>query len=213
MFTLRGIAVSLTFFVLLYCLLSALVVVSWRALRLLHAAEQSLADLLFALRVLPLFASILITAAFVVPSFDILEPRSADEGMGRMTLALGIAALLLIAYGSYRVIAAQRRTSRTVARWLEGASPLETGGLTATLRSRPETPPLTLVGMREPRVLVSESAVAVLGRDELRVALKHELAHIRSWDRSQEARLSFCAVSGPIQTGGCMVADGGARSG
>lgn len=73
MFALRGIAVSLTFFVLLYCLLSALVAVSWRWLRLLHAAEQSVADLLFALRVLPLFASILITAAFVVPSFDILR--------------------------------------------------------------------------------------------------------------------------------------------
>src|ERR1700749_2146597 len=100
MFALRGIAVSLTFFVLLYCLLSALVVISWRWLRLLHAAEQSVADLLFTLRVLPLFASILMTAVFVVPSFDMLEPRSVDEGMGRMTLALGLAALVLIAYGS-----------------------------------------------------------------------------------------------------------------
>ena len=61
MFALRGVAVSLSFFVLLYCLLSALVVVSWRWLRLLHAAEQSVADLLFGLRVLPLFASVLIT--------------------------------------------------------------------------------------------------------------------------------------------------------
>lgn len=182
MFALRGIAVSLTFFVLLYCLLSALAVVSWRWLRLLHAAEQSVADLLFALRVLPLFASILITAAFVVPSFDILEPRSVDEGMGTLTFGLGVAALLLIAYGSYRVISAQVRTSRIVARWLEGASPLETGAQAATLCSRRETPPLTLIGMREPRVLVSQAAVAVLGPDELRVALKHELAHIRSWD-------------------------------
>ncbi|MGB0040827.1 MAG: hypothetical protein WBQ00_18140, partial [Terriglobales bacterium] len=107
MFALRGIAVSLTFFVLLYCLLSALVVLSWRWLRLLHAAEQSVADLLFVLRVFPFFASIFITAAFVVPSFDILEPRSVDEGMGKLTLAFGISALLLIVYGFYRVITAQ----------------------------------------------------------------------------------------------------------
>jgi Zn-dependent protease with chaperone function len=196
MFALRGIAVSLTFFVLLYCFLSALIAVSWRWLKLLRAAEQSVADLLFVLRVLPLFASILITAAFVVPSFDILEPRSIDEGTGTLPLAFGAAALLLIAYGSYRVIVAQVRTSRIVAGWLEGASPLETTGQTTTLCSRRETPPLTLVGMREPRVLVSEAAFAVLGQDELHVALRHELAHIRSWDNLKKLVFRFAPFPG-----------------
>jgi Zn-dependent protease with chaperone function len=196
MFALRGIAVSLTFFVLLYCFLSALVAVSWRWLKLLRAAEQSVADLLFVLRVLPLFASVLITAAFVVPSFQILEPRSIDEGTGTLPLAFGAAALLLIAYGSYRVIAAQVRTSRIVAGWLEGAIPLETSGQTTTLCSRRETPPLTLVGMREPRVLVSEAAFAILGRDELHVALRHELAHIRSWDNLKKLVFRFAPFPG-----------------
>ena len=58
MFALRGIAVSLTFFVLSYCLLSALVAAVWRQLKLLHATEQTLAGLLFGLRVLPLVASV-----------------------------------------------------------------------------------------------------------------------------------------------------------
>ena len=91
MFALRGIAVSLTFFVLLYCLLSALVAVAWRSLKLLRATEQSLAGLLFALRILPLTASVVITFAFVVPSFQLLEPRSINsgEGIGAMPLALG----------------------------------------------------------------------------------------------------------------------------
>src|ERR1700737_4053618 len=98
MFALRRFAVPLSFFVLLYCLLSALVVVAWRSLKLLHARERSLADLLFALRVLPLAASVFITFAFVVPSFQLLEPRSigTDEGIGAMPLALGVCALLLI---------------------------------------------------------------------------------------------------------------------
>jgi Zn-dependent protease with chaperone function len=196
MFALRGIAVSLTFFVLLYCFLSALVAVSWRWLRLLRAAEQSVADLLFLVRVLPLFASAIITAAFVVPSFDLLEPRSVNEGTGTLPLAFGAAALLLIAYGSYRVIAAQIRTSRIVAGWLEGASPLETPGQTTTLCSRRETPPLTLVGMREPRVLVSEAAFALLGRDELQVALRHELAHIGSWDNLKKLVFRFAPFPG-----------------
>src|SRR5271169_6640521 len=192
MFALRGIAVSLAFFVLLYCLLSTLVAAAWRLLRWLRVREQSLAALLFAFRVLPLVASVVITFAFVVPSFQLLEPRSMDidEGMGAAPLALGICALSLIACGCFRVIAAQTKTSRVVARWLEGAQPFSinadaaarTIGQTVTLWSRREAPPLTLVGVRRPRVLVSESAVKLLSDDELHIALAHEFAHMQSRD-------------------------------
>ncbi len=58
MFALRGVAVSLTFFVLIYCFLSVVVAVSWRWLRWLRASEQTVADLLFVLRVVPVLASI-----------------------------------------------------------------------------------------------------------------------------------------------------------
>lgn len=204
MFALRGIAVSLTFFVLVYCLLSALVAVAWRSLRWLHVREQGLAALLFAFRVLPLAASVVITFAFVVPSFQLLEPRSMDidEGMGAAPLALGVCALLLIACGSFRVFTAQTRTSRVVARWLEGAHPLKVDAAvqadarTVTFPSRCEAPPLTLVGIRRPRVLVSESTVALLSHDELRVALKHERAHMRSRDNLKKLVLRFCPFPG-----------------
>src|ERR1700674_4315733 len=200
MFAVRGIAVSLTFFVLLYCLLSTLVAAAWRSLKLLHATERSLAGLLFALRVFPLTASVVITFGFVVPSFQLLEPRSinSDEGIGAMPLALGVCALLLIAYGCFRLITAQTRTSRVVARWLEGARPLnvDAGAQTVTFCSRREAPPLTLVGVRRPRVLVSESTVALLSHDELDIALKHELAHMRSRDNLKKLVIRFCPFPG-----------------
>jgi beta-lactamase regulating signal transducer with metallopeptidase domain len=199
MFALRGIAVSLTFFVLLYCFVSVLVAVAWRSLRLLHAAEQSLADSLFALRVLPLAASVVITLAIVVPSFQLLEPRSinVDEGIGAMPLALGVCALLLIACGCFRVITAQTRTSRVVARWVEGAHLLKLDSAqTVTFCSRREAPPLMLVGLRRPRVLVSESTVALLSHDELHIALKHELAHMRSRDNLKKLIFRFCPFPG-----------------
>lgn len=182
MFVLRGIAVSLTFFVLLYCFLSALVSVSWRWLRWLQTTERSLADLLFLLRVLPLFASAVLTFVFVIPSFQILEPRSINEGVGTMPIALGTAALFLIACGSYRVVTAQTRTSRILARWTEGSQPFDESGETFTFRSRRDAPPLTLVGTRKPRVFVSDSSIELLTQDELHIALRHELAHIRSYD-------------------------------
>ena len=222
MFALRGIAVSLTFFVLLYCLLSALVAVAWRSLNLLHAREQSLASLLFALRVLPLVASAVITFVFVVPSFQLLEPRSinVDEGIGAMPFALGICALLLIACGCFRVITAQTRTSRVVARWLEGARLLNVGAgaQTVTFCSRREAPPLTLVGVRRPRVLVSEATVALLSHQELHIALKHELAHMRSHDNLKKLVFRFCPFPGMARLESVwsqtaeLAADGGATT-
>jgi Zn-dependent protease with chaperone function len=208
MFALRGIAVSLTFFVLIYCLLSMLVATGWRGLRFLHIGENSLAGLLCGLRVLPIAASVVVTFAFVVPSFQLLEPRSidVDEGIGAMPLALGICALLLIACGFYRVIAAHAKTSRVVARWLEGArllrvnvkteAAVKTIGQAATFCSRREAPPLTLVGVRKPRVLVSESTVALLSEDELHVALKHEFAHMQSRDNLKKLIFRFCPFPG-----------------
>jgi len=142
------------FFVLFYCLLSALVLAAWRSLQRLQVTERSRAGLLFAARVLPFVASVAMTLAFVVPSFQLLEPRSitVDEGIGAMPLALGVCALLLIACGCFRVIAAHTITSRVVAGWLDGARPLgvdavaPTVGQTLAFRSIGGAPPVTLVG-------------------------------------------------------------------
>jgi beta-lactamase regulating signal transducer with metallopeptidase domain len=172
--------------------------VAWRSLKLLRTTEQRLATSLFTLRVLPLAASVVITLAFVVPSFQLLEPRSIDEGIGVMPLILGVCTLALIASGCFRVIAALARTSRVVARWREGARPLhvDAGAQTVTFQSRGEAPPLTLVGVRRPRVLVSESTVALLSQDELQIALKHEFAHMQSRDNLKKLVFRFCLFPG-----------------
>jgi len=197
MFALRGIAVSLACFVLLYCLVSALVASVWRALKPSDVAQRSVAALLFGLRILPLLASVVITFTLVVPSFQLLEPRSRHEHMSAMPLALGVCALLLIAYGCFRVIAAQTITSRVVRNWLEGARPLNaTASSTITFQSRWETPPLTLVGVCNPRVLVSDSTVALLSDDELQIALKHELEHRKSFDNLKKLIFSVCPFPG-----------------
>jgi Zn-dependent protease with chaperone function len=197
MFALHGIAVALDCFVLLYALLSVLIATVWRPLKPLHVAQQSVATILFELRIVPLVASVVITFALVVPSFQLLEPLPIDEGMGAIPLALGVCALLLIACGFFRALAAQTRTTRVVTGWLEGARPLEVdANSTATFQSRPETPPLILVGVRHPRVLVSESTVALLTPDELRMALKHELEHMKSRDNLKRLILAFCPFPG-----------------
>ena len=197
MFALRGIAVFLTFFVVLYCLFSLLVAVTWHSLRLLHTtSERSVANLLFAWRVLPMAAATLITLGFVVPSFQLLEPRSIDEDMGAIPLVLAGCALLLIACGLFRVGTAQALTSRVVAGWMNGANPLSTEAEAVAFRAGPSVPPLTLVGVWKPRVLVSESTVSLLSREELHIALKHEIAHVRSRDNLKKLVFRFSPFPG-----------------
>jgi len=196
MFALLKIAVSLDCFLLLYCLLSVMVETVWRPVRPLHVAQRSVATILFGLRILPLAGSSIITFALVVPSFQ-LEPLPNHERMGTIPLALGVCALLTIAYGVFRAIAAQTRTKRAVTCWLEGARPLEVNANSAAaFQSRRDSPPLIIVGVRHPRILVSESTVGLLTPDELRMALKHEHEHMKYRDNLKRLVLTFCPFPG-----------------
>jgi len=71
-----------------------------------------------------------------------------------------------------------------------------TVGQTLAFRSIGGAPPVTLVGVHKPRVLVSESAVALLSHDELHIALKHEDAHLRARDNLKKLVFRFCPFPG-----------------
>jgi beta-lactamase regulating signal transducer with metallopeptidase domain len=103
----------------------------------------------------------------------------------------------VVGLGCFRVIASQTRTTQMAARWLDGARPWQTDPASAvTLRSRCGTPPLTLVGVCHPKVLVSESTVALLSDNELHIALKHELEHMKSHDNLKKLIFRFCPFPG-----------------
>jgi Zn-dependent protease with chaperone function len=197
MFTLLKITISLDSFLLLYLLLSVLVEAVWRPVRPLYVAQRSVATILFGLRILPLAASLIITFALVVPSFQLMEPLPVHERMGMLPLALGVCALLTIAGGVFRVIASQIKTTRAVSHWLEGALPIEANAnSTVAFQSRRESPPLLIVGIIRPKILVSESTVGLLTPNELRIALKHEHEHMKSRDNLKRLILTLCPFPG-----------------
>ena len=101
MFALRGVAVSVSVFVLLYCGLSAAVCLGWRRLHrsIGRHRMRRIADWLFALRMLPLAASVVITLACTIPSFLMFEPRAIVEPVGDIPLFLGLAGVVLAIIG------------------------------------------------------------------------------------------------------------------
>jgi Zn-dependent protease with chaperone function len=197
-FVVRCLGVSLAFFLISYCALSLAVSRSWRLVKRLamRLSACHLADVLFALRVLPAVVAMVMCCAFVIPSFLLLEPRVSAEPVGEVPLALGIACLALIVAGVYNALAAYRRTSRTVEAWLTDATELPSRGAVSIFRIRPAVPALTLTGLCAHRVLLSEAAAALLATGELETALKHEVAHVRRRDNLKKLLFRLCAFPG-----------------
>jgi Zn-dependent protease with chaperone function len=203
MFAARGIAVSLSVFVMVYCILSLAVCLAWRAVWL-HSRQnpiRRIADLLFALRMLPLAAAAVITAAFTVPSFLLLEPRAIDEPLGGIPLVMGICGAMLGMFGVANASMALRRASRTISAWTSVAQPVASCAQIPVLRISqvfPATiiPPMTAAGIFHPKVLLSGAAESMLTTNELQTALNHEIAHVRRRDNVKKLLLRFVTFPG-----------------
>jgi hypothetical protein len=193
-FAARGIMVSLAFFALTYSFFSLLAVVAWRGMRFFSRSNQVPVNLLFGLRVSPFVLSATVAVFLAFPSFLLLEAHSMDEDAG--TFALSASAALLLGAGFYQVMAAAARTRRVVAEGLEGARRLTADETTPALVSPRSVLPLMLIGVRIPKVLISEAAREVLSEGELRAAVRHEIEHLRSRDNLKKVILSCIPFPG-----------------
>jgi Zn-dependent protease with chaperone function len=155
-----------------------------------------MADFLFALRMFPLVAAALITVAFTVPSFLLLEPRAIDEPMGGIPLILGICGAGLGIFGAANAAIAMRKASRTISTWTRDAQPVDSSAPVPVLRISPPIPAMTAAGIVRPRVLLSGAAESMLTANELQAALNHEISHLRRRDNLKKLLLRVVAFPG-----------------
>ena len=198
MFAARGIAVSFSMFFLLYSGLSVVVATLWARVWL-HSERYpawQCADLLFAIRILPLAISLAVTFTFTVPSFMLLEPHAIREPVGVIPLVLGLCGLILVLLGSLNATAAGLAASRTIATWVGDALLVKGVSSVPVLRISRVVPALTAAGIFRPLVLMSDGVEAVLNASELRSALRHELAHVRRRDNLKKLLLRFVVFPG-----------------
>jgi hypothetical protein len=193
-FAARGLLVSLAFFATVYCPLSVLMVLAWRIRRMDQEPRANSANFLFGLRIFPFAFSAVVTLFFTFPSFWLLETASPDEDAATFILAL--CSLIILTVGMFRVLRTQARTTRAVAQWLMEATSIGSNAITPGLSSWDGAPALILVGIRKPRVMVSDMATMVLSDDELQVAVRHELGHMRSWDNLKKVLISATPFPG-----------------
>jgi Zn-dependent protease with chaperone function len=198
MFAARCIGISLASFVLLYVPASLAVSRAWGVMQRLFkpGSARTTASLLFALRVFPFALASVFTFMFTLPSFLLLEPRSTDEAVGTAPLMLGLSCLALMAAGIVQAALAQMRTSQALMKWLDGSTVMDSEATVPVFRTGKNAPSLTVAGVREPKVLVSDAAIAALTSAELRTAVKHEMAHAQSCDNLKKLFFRFSAFPG-----------------
>lgn len=198
MFLARGLAVSFSVFAILYCCLSVAVSCGWRRVwpAIHRRSSRVAADLFFGVRIFPLVTAAVITVAFAIPSFLLLEPRQIEEPLGWMPLGLGICGTGLVIFGAVNALLALRRASHAIAAWSSGAEKVATEAAVPVLRIAPAVPAMTATGIVRPRILLSIAAESLLTRGELSAALNHEMAHVRRRDNLRKLILRFVAFPG-----------------
>jgi beta-lactamase regulating signal transducer with metallopeptidase domain len=209
MFAVRGIAVSLSIFALIYAAFSLAVCCAWHRLWVWarQYSAESCADLLFGLRVVPLVSAMGVTLVLAVPSFLLLEPHAVNESMGAASLWLGLCGIAVLVSAMWNAASSLVRASRSVAEWSTeataiGATAVDSKKWVAVLRSSESAPPLITAGICRPRVWLSRAAEFVLTERELQSALRHEAAHVRRRDNLRKLMLRLVAFPGMAELDG-----------
>jgi hypothetical protein len=203
-FALRGLAVSLSIFLIFYLVLSSVVRLVWRRVWL-HGqllSARTCSNLLFALRLAPNFLATLVTLAFAIPSFVMFEPRAVEESMSATLIGLSFCSVAVIFAGFWNAAIALKRAFSTVASWADESQALlnpECGSSVPILRTSAASPPLTAAGIFRPTVWLSAAAEFVLSDRELQSALRHEVAHVRRRDNLRKLLLRLVALPGMAQ--------------
>ncbi len=150
------------------------------------------ADLLFAIRMLPLALASLVTVGFVLPAFVEFEPATTGESMSLRLAALAVAGALVLIAMVVRGVLILRATRVAQNKWLANSELLHLSGTQFPIyRVEGRASLLAVTGFLRPRVFVAKEILETLSAEELSAALAHEMAHVRSFDNLRRLLLGI----------------------
>ena len=152
------------------------------------------ADVLFALRVLPLFLALLFTVGFALPAFLRLEPHASGEMISAKLMLLAAAGALMLAAMAARGARMLWATAQVEKLWRANArqETLAVAGKQVRFYSVDcPSPLLAVTGFFRARIFVSRDILRLLSRGELRAAVAHELDHVRRFDNLKQFVLNI----------------------
>ncbi|HYN86054.1 MAG TPA: M48 family metalloprotease [Pyrinomonadaceae bacterium] len=198
-YELLGITLALAALLTLNAVVTLAASALWRfflARRTLRWPAAARANLVFALRALPLLTASACVVALLIPAYVIHEPRHTDEEISTTLIALAALSAVGIALAVVRGVSAWAATRRLVRDWLRHAEPVALPGVGVPAYVLRHTFPLiAVVGVFRPRLFVAAQVFDALGREELAAAIAHEAGHLRARDNLKRAALRVCRDS------------------
>lgn len=201
MFYLLSISLCCAVFFIVLAVSSALC--GWTG-RLLRRDAPSLvpttaANLLFTIRILPLFLALLATFGFVLPALLKFEPRSTGELVGWPLLALAILGCSVLIVMLARAATILWATRLVGAKWRRHSKKLSlknTDVPVYCLDNAGAGPGsvLAVMGFFRPKIFVAKQIVDALTPAELMAAVEHERAHVTSFDNLKQLLLKVTRV-------------------
>ena len=142
---------------------------------------------------MPISISLVLISAFILPAFVLYEPPESGESISLKLMAVICCAAFGIAAAVLRLFGSWWRTRRLIAEWNENATPitLESASL-PVFKLRHSFPVFAVVGIRRPKIYISEQVLNKLHNDEIDAVLKHELGHIAGWDNFKSLAMKMC---------------------
>jgi hypothetical protein len=145
------------------------------------------------LRLAPAVAAVLFTIVLFAPSYWKYEPRENVEGFDFTLTLLAGCGLVLVGAAIVRGLIAWTTARRRVQTWMAHARPLTLASTTLPAYAIDAVQPLiALVGLRRPRLLITQGLIDALTPAELDAAVAHELGHQRAFDNLK--RLVICSA-------------------
>jgi hypothetical protein len=176
---LSTVILTLAWFSTLNIMSSALVWLIVRELRRFPRFPQPGVQWLFALRVAPSAVSLIFALGVFLPVHWLYEGREGSEYFGALLWFLALFAVALIAGSAWRVVVALRACRRLRRTWV---GPI---GQRRAIVSDCEMPGMSLAGIVRTTIVVGRQVREALTREELEVAVAHEVAHRQSWDNAK----------------------------
>ncbi len=166
------------------------------------------ANVLFAIRILPLFLALGVSLGLILPAFLRFEPRTTSEAMSARLFLLSFAGALVLTMLAVRGLRVLRATARVERGWRARGEEqrVNVAGSEIPVHYVDGAPALLAVtGFFRPRIFVAREVCRLLSRDELFAALAHEMAHVGFSDNFKQFLLRLTRL--PRWLGGTAMED------
>jgi len=192
---LLGACLTLAFLLIVNLIVAVLASALWKVASPLvrDMSVNMRSQIILGLRILPVAASVIFIAAFLIPSYLLNEPVSAVETVSSKLALIALISSLGVCIALYKVFETWLATRRLAADWLCDARQIRIADISVPVyRIKHQFPVIAVIGIFRPRMFVAEQVLDSLNHSEFRAAIAHEYGHLRANDNFKRTVLRIC---------------------